>query len=309
MNVGMRAAVIGLTMIVNAPVGAVDWAKVPGKDITLFYPAQMSWELLLTQKEHSGADKFREGKDCRQCHEGEEAASGKLLVTDKDFEHAPIAGKPGSVKATVKAAHDADSLHLRIEFAPGTQPDAGMDKEFAAKVAVMLDDGKVAEATRGGCWGACHDDAARMASAGDSETTKYLTRSRVKMTRTGGPEIKPADELQKIRDAGGFIEYWQAKLNPGAAPVFVEGTVLEKRQENAASAVSGTATFENGVWAVEFVRKLNAGAGHKTFAPGQTYTLGFSIHAGHAAKRYHYISLEKTLVLDQGSADFVARAN
>lgn len=308
MNVGMRAAAIGL-LLVSAPAGAVDWTKAQGKEITLFYPAQMSWELLLTQKEHSGAEKFLGGKDCRQCHEGEEQASGKVLVADKNFEHAPIAGKPGSIKATVKAAHDADSLHIRIEFAPGTQPDAGMDKEFATKVALMLDDGKVAEATRGGCWGACHDDSARMASAGEAETTKYLAHSRVKMARTGGPDIKPAEDLQKARDAGGFLEYWQAKLNPGAPPVFVDGTVLDKRQENAVSAVNGTATFENGVWAVELVRKLNAGAGHKAFAAGQTYTVGFSVHAGHAAKRYHYVSLEKTLVLDQGSADFVARAN
>ncbi len=307
----LRATAILLAAMASAswPAAAVDWTKVPGKNITLFYPAQMSWELILTQGEHSGADKFRGGKNCRECHEGEEEASGKLLVADKKLEHAPIAGKPGSIKATVKAAHDADNLHMRIEFNPGSQPDAGMDKDFATKVAVMFDDGKVAEATRGGCWGACHDDSARMASAGTAETTKYLTRSRVKMARTGGPDIKPADEIQKMHDGGQFLEYWQAKLNPGAAPVFVDGTVLEKRQENASAAVNGTATFENGVWAVEFVRKLNAGVGHKTFAPGQTYTLGFSLHAGHAAKRYHYVSLEKTLVIDQGSGDLIARAN
>jgi hypothetical protein len=61
------------------------------------------------------------------------------------------------------------------------------------------------------------------------------------------------------------------------------------------------------MWVVEFVRKLAAGPGHKAFVPGQSYSLGFSVHAGHAAKRFHYVSLEKTLVLDQGSADLVAR--
>jgi len=55
--------------------------------------------------------------------------------------------------------------------------------------------------------------------------------------------------------------------------------------------VSGTATFENGVWAVEFVRKLNAGVGHKTFAPGTTYTIGFSVHAGHFVERHGLIVL------------------
>ena len=46
---------------------------------------------------------------------------------------------------------------------------------------------------------------------------------------------------------------------------------------------------------------------HKAFVPGKTYTLGFSVHAGHTARRFHYVSLEKTLVLDSGKADFVAQ--
>ena len=131
---------------------AVDWNSVKGKDIALFYPAQMSWEDLLTQADHSGAAKFRDGKDCRQCHEGEEADSGKLLVTDKTAEPAPIAGKPGSVKANVKFAHDDQQLYVHIEFEPGSQPDAGMEPKFdATKVAMMFDDGKVTEMDRGGC--------------------------------------------------------------------------------------------------------------------------------------------------------------
>src|SRR4051794_18252304 len=97
---------------------ALDWARVPGKDIVLLYPAQLSWEMLLTQSEHSGANKFRDGKNCRQCHENHEAESGNLLVADKSSERTPIAGKPGSVKATVKFAHDADRLYIHIDFDP-----------------------------------------------------------------------------------------------------------------------------------------------------------------------------------------------
>lgn len=298
---------IAVCTLLSPMAQAIEWSTIPGKDIVLFYPAQMSWELLLTQSEHSGADKFRAGKDCRQCHEGEEQSSGKLLVSDQTAERAPIPNKPGFIKATVKAAHDDSDLHIRVEFAPGNQPDAGMDKDFATKVALMIDDGKVAESTRAGCWGACHDDLARMPHGGNGDTTKYLTRSRVKMSRSGGGEVKPADELAKIRADGGFLEYWQARLNAGAPPVFVDGTVLEKRQENSSPAVSGTAVFDNGTWTVEFVRTLNGGPDHKIIAPGHTYTLGFSVHAGHTARRFHYVSLEKTLVLDQGAADFVAR--
>ena len=44
----------------------------------------------------------------------------------------------------------------------------------------------------------------------------------------------------------------------------------------------------------------------KDIAPGKTFTLGFALHAGHTAKRFHYVSFERTLMLDDGSADFVA---
>jgi len=295
-----------LSLLIVAPAYAIDWSKVSGKDIVLFYPAQLSWEMLLTQSEHSGAKKFREGKDCRGCHEGEEQASGRLLVADKNSERAPIAGKPGFLKVLVKAAHDGDRLYVHLEFDTVKQPNAGLDKEFATKVAVMLDDGHVTEATRAGCWAACHDNLARMPSGGEGDTTKYLTRSRVSVARSGGDQIKPAEELAKIRAEGGYLEYWQARLNPGAMPQAVDGTVLEKRQENAAPVVSVTATEANGLWSVTLSRKLAAGIPYKDIAAGRTYTVGFSIHAGHTARRFHYVSLEKTLVLDKGPADFIA---
>src|ERR1043165_780429 len=94
----------------TTPSYAIDWNRVQGKDMVLFYPAQMSWELLLTQSEHSGAGKFRDGKNCRGCHDNEEQSSGNLLVADKTAEPAPIAGKPGAIKAKVKTAHDAQNI-------------------------------------------------------------------------------------------------------------------------------------------------------------------------------------------------------
>jgi cytochrome c-type protein NapC len=288
-------------------VAAIDWAKVGGKDIVLLYPAQLSWEMLLTQAEHSGADKFCEGRTCRQCHEGEESNSGSLLVGDKKSEPHPIPGKPGSLPAVIKAAHDGETLFLRIEFAPGNQPDAGLDKEFDTKVTVMFDDGKVNETANGGCWVTCHDNMAKMPSGAEGDTTKYLMRSRVKMARTGGAEIKPAEDLQKLRDAGQVLEFWEAKLNPGAPAVVVDGTVLEKRAQNPAALATGEAAFADGKWSVTLARKMAAPAPYKPFAAGTTYTLGFAVHAGHTAQRFHYVSLEKTLVLDSGKADLVAK--
>lgn len=309
MSSGILKAMCVLAAMLPMKAYAVDWSRVNGKDVVLFYPAQMSWEMLLTQSDHSGAGKFREGKNCAGCHEGEEKASGKLLVGDKSTEPTPIAGKPGFVMANVKAAHDGERIYVRVEVDPGQQPDAGMDKDFATKVAVMIDDGKVAEAGRAGCWATCHDNLTRMPSGGSAETTKYLTRSRVSMARTGGAEIKPAAEVDKIRAEGGYLEYWQARLNPGKPAVVVDGTVLEKRAENTAPAVTAEASESGGKWTVIFSRKLTAGAPYKDFTPGKAYTIGVSLHAGHAAHRFHYVSLEKTLTLDSGKADFVVARN
>ncbi|MDX2144489.1 MAG: ethylbenzene dehydrogenase-related protein [Rhodospirillaceae bacterium] len=303
-TVSWAAVVASVSM---APMAlAVDWSTVPGKDIVLFYPGQLSWEMLLTQAEHSGADKFREGKDCRQCHEGEEVASGKLLVADKSAEKEPIAGKPGSITANVKAAYDAENILIHVEFKPGEQPDAGMEKDFAHKVAVMIDDGKLAEVTRGGCWAVCHDNLARMPSAPGGDTTKYVARSRVKVGRGGGAEIKPEADIAKYLADGAFLEYWQARLNANAAPVVADGWVLDKRHENPAATVTATSSVTGDTWAVTFSRKLAGSSVHKAIVPGTTYTVGFAVHAGHTAQRFHYVSLEKTLVLGQGKADFVA---
>ncbi|MBX7197891.1 MAG: cytochrome c-552 precursor [Rhodospirillaceae bacterium] len=285
---------------------AIDWSKVQGKDITLLYPAQMSWELVLTQAEHSGASKFREGKNCRGCHEGNEDSSGDLMVGDKTIEPTPIAGKPGFVKANVKFAHDDQNLFMRVEFAPGKQPDAKMDPKIESRVAVMLDDGKVMEFSRGGCWAACHIDNEKMPKGTDG-VSMYLPKSRNGMTREGGGVVKPADELAKIQAEGGYAEYWEASLNPGMPATVIDGIVLDKRKENAAPAVTANATFDNGKWTVEFSRKLSADANHKDIGPGKLYTFGIAIHAGHTNKRFHYVSLEKTFTVDTGNGDFIAK--
>ncbi len=287
---------------------AVNWAKVPAKKIMLLYPAQTSFERLMSQERHSGRKRFLEGKNCLACHgDIDEHPVGESLVhAEPAKEPTPILGKPGFLDLQVQTAHDAENLYVRLEFDPGKQPDAGMDKDFETKVSMMMDDGTVPDSARAGCWVACHDDAASMARGKDT-VTKYLYSSRIP---GGGGDIKTPEDLEKMKAAGEYLEYWQARLNPGAKPVAVDGYVLDKRAANTDPVVKTEATRSKaGVWAVIFTRKLMAGAGHKDIVPGKTYTIGFSVHAGHTAKRFHYVSYERTLVLDDGKADFVATAN
>lgn len=310
MKPSLAMAALAAAVTVTGPVAwaaAPDWSSVQGKDVALFYPGQSSWEWVLTPSDHGGAPKFREGKNCVDCHTGEENQMGANLVSGKKNEPTPIAGKPGFVVANVKFAHDAENLYVHLEFSPGGQPDAKQDAKFDTKVTMMLNDGKVAEANRAGCWGACHEDLASMPAAGGAERTKYLARTRAKVTRQGGgDELKPADELGKMRGDGQFLEYWQARLNAGAAAVAADGTIFDKRQENASPRVTADASFAGGKWSVTLSRKLKAGAPYKDIAAGTTYTVGFAIHAGHTAHRFHYVSLSRTFVVDQGTADFVA---
>ncbi|MDR3415603.1 MAG: ethylbenzene dehydrogenase-related protein [Nevskia sp.] len=296
----------GATAVQPAQAAGIDWSGVKGQDINLFYPGQSSWEWVLTPADHSGAPNFKSGKDCRKCHTGDEPDMGKNLVSGKKNEASPIAGKPGSMTATVKFAHDASNLYVHLDFDTGTQPDAGQDKKFETKVTMMLNDGGVPEANRTTCWVGCHEDLTNMPGAGGASRTMYLMKSREKMSRQGGGDAKSADELAKLKAAGYYLEYDQARLNPGKPAAAESGTILDKREPIADNKVTAEATGDKGHWSVTIARPLHAGGVYKDIVPGKTYTVGFAVHAGHTEGRFHYVSFERTLVLDSGAADFVA---
>ena len=307
----LGAAALATTLWI-APAHAVDWNSVQGQDINMFYPGQASWEWVLTPTDHSGAPVFKEGKNCHECHDvpgkSEVPMMGQTIVSGKKLEPAPIAGKAGSIVANVKMAHDADRFYVRLEFP--NLPVAGekMDPANEAKVTIMINDGKVKEADRAGCWVACHDNLATMASAPAGQAvSKYLMRSRAKMSRQGGADLKPADELEKMRADGQVLEYWQAALNAGKPAAALEAFVLENREFKPAKAVTAEGKLENGKWVVILSRKSVAGAPYKDLAAGKTYQLGFAIHGGYSARRYHWVSFEKSMVLDAGTADFIVK--
>jgi hypothetical protein len=127
----------------------------------------------------------------------------------------------------------------------------------------------------------------------------------VKLTRQGGGDaLKPAADLAALKSGGYVLEYWQAKLNPGSPAGAENGTIFDKR-ENTSPVVTAEASDSAGTWSVTLTRKLDAGA--IPLIAGKRYAIAFAIHAGHTKGRFHYVSFERSLVLDQGNADFVAR--
>jgi cytochrome c-type protein NapC len=297
---------LGLAPVASA---AVDWSKAKEREVVLFYPGQASWEWVMTQADHSGATKFRGGKNCRGCHDGEQADIGaEILAGGHKLEAHPPAGKPGALHLFVRTAHDADRLYFQFRWKPGPAKNPARG-DTAARVTVMLDDGGIKESARAGCWASCHDDAMEMASAAPgSKITKYLGGSRAKLTRQGGgAQHKPDADLKALLAQGAFLEYWQARLNPGKPATAVGGYILADRAKAAAPGVTADANFAGGQWIVTLSRPLKpAGAGQKALVAGKPYSVGFAVHDDYAEHRHHHVSLEYTLQIDGGTADFVA---
>ncbi len=305
------AAIAVCATVAPRPARAIEWDQVAGKEVVLFYAGQASWEWALTKSDHSGAKKFRGGKNCRECHAGEEADIGELIASGEKLEPTPVDTRRGAIPTNVKVAHDGERLFVRLEWAAsGTTPSDKMDADFAAKVTVMFDDGGVKSAARAGCWAVCHDDAGGMASDPDDGTAikKYLSRSRTKLTRKGGGRnLKASGDFVTMLENGTFLEYWQARLNPGSPPVAAAGYILEDRHEIDPPAVTAEGANTDGKWVVVLSRALQPdGANLKAIVPGKTYNVGFAIHDAYSAGRFHNVSFEYTLVLDQGEADFIA---
>ena len=65
--------------------------------MTLFYPGQASLEWVLKGSDHGGARVFKKGERCSECHRGEEADMGAIIVTGEKAEATPIPGKRGAI--------------------------------------------------------------------------------------------------------------------------------------------------------------------------------------------------------------------
>lgn len=289
---------------------AVDWNSVKGQDVVLFHTGQASWEWSLTQSKHSGNKKFRGGKNCLDCHDTEQAEIGALIASGEKLEPSVVKGADGSTSVNVKMIRDDANLHVRFKWNVSTAPQREpMDPDHEAMITMMIGDAKVKAFVRGGCWSTCHADLPDMPSASEStkELTKYLAASRVKTTKTGGGNnFKTDAELKNLVSDGQYLEYWQARLNRGSPPKPVDGYILDKRHANKSPIVSAEAEFKDGTWVVVLSRKLQAGKPqYKDLVTDKMYTVGFALHSGHTEGRFHHVSLEYTLSLDGGDANFV----
>ena len=315
--------------------GGSSVALLPGKgtDVTMLYPGQASLEWVLRGKDHGGARAVRRiGDRCAECHKGEEADMGKKIVGGEKAEATPIPGKRGSIKANVKAVHDGENLTLQFQWPdhphnPAPFVDGGkMDPDNQIKLAVMFDDGKVDKAEQLGCWVTCHHDSRYMPDQPDAAAiaanpagkmidtktgiTKYTSGSRTKIEYKGrGGKKRGAwdkliekTELETKHKEGALMDLLRFKSGKGG--VTETGYVLAERKLKKADKSTGVGKLENGVWTVTLTRPLKASqAGGVSLEAGKTYTVGFAIHDDYTAARFHHVSLEYRLALDDPKAE------
>ena len=315
-----------------AATGGADWSKVKATEVVLFYPGQASLEWVLKGSDHGGGRAVRRAGDrCQECHKGEQEAIGKKIVTGEKAETTPIPGKRGSIKVAMQAVHDDANLTMRFQW-----PDAGhtpapfaaggkMDPDNQIKLAVMFDDGKVEMAEQAGCWVTCHHDSRYMPDAPKTDVlaasavakiidvkdgvTKYTKDSRTELEykgRDGKPRgawdklIEPTELAAKHKD-GAFMDLIRFKSN---GDKMEEGYILADRKLKDSEKLTGVGKLENGVWTVTVTRPLAATQpGGVTFEPGKTYTVGVAIHDDFTAARFHHVSLEYRMALDNPAAE------
>lgn len=309
-----------------------DWTGVPAKDVVLLYPGQASLEWVLNGKDHGGARAVRRAGDrCQECHGNEQADMGKKVVTGEKAEPTPIPGKRGSIKMAVQAKHDGKDLVFRFQWpdtghTPVPFADGGkMDPKNQIKLAVMFDDGKVEMAEQVGCWVTCHHDSRYMPDAPKADAlsanaevagqidvtqgiTKYTKGSRTKLEykgKNGKPrgawdKLIAKEELAEKHASGAFMDVLRFNSGDKAEA----GYILADRKLQASDKVMASGTLADGVWSVVIKRPLTAiQPGGVTFEAGKTYTVGFAIHDDFTTARFHHVSLEYRLALDDEKAE------
>ncbi len=308
----------------------IDWNAVSGADLTLFYPGQASFEWVQNGKTHGGARPLTKGGDaCSTCHAKELEAIGTKLVAGGEIEPTPIPGKRGTIDVTVQAAHDDDNVYFRMQWAddghhPAPFAEGGkMDPDNQIKVAMMITGTGIEMGEQVGCWASCHADntympfdpgaeaiAANAEVAGQLQATdtitKYLSESRSKIeirgrrgkAQGGWDKLKTVEEIEQYLADGVFLDLMRVYADGSAS----NGYLLDRRVKNEGE-IAAEASLSGGVWTVVFSRPLNSGApGDVPLQAGKTYTVGFAIHDDFASARFHHVTLDTTMALDDDAA-------
>ena len=271
--------------IAHAPADAVT-AMVPtatsNKQVTLFYPGMADSDWLL--QGHPGSQPLRQGRNCQQCHRGEEESMGQ----------AQAAGLVQPARDITVAFSRMDDM-LRITLSWQGPPDD-------ASIALMWGDGRSEEFRRGGCFAACHSDMPGMSRDNGAQTEKYLPASRLQQGQLGQPAlVKSPQELAQLMAAGEFVELWRVQLGAGKLEV---ARVLDRVAWGESNLIQINKSYMDGSWTVELTTPLNNTESLKPFDSDGKYTFGIALNGPGNKGGKHWVSLPLTLSFAGDETDF-----
>ena len=251
--------------------------------VTLFAPGKANFDWIRT--DHPGAQPFRQGRNCTQCHAGEQVEMGKKLVPDR---------AQSSINARLQLAVVNNQLQVTVRW-QGAADDGA--------VALMLDDGSDEQFRRAGCWAACHNDLPGQDKNHGKAITKYLGAS-LKQQRTVGRYAVYHDEatLKEMLEQGHYVELWRAQLKDGKLVEASSYHILSARDADPQAVVKASAQYQQGQWTVTFTKPLEGNG--KVIRPGKEYTFGVAIHGAGQEKSGHWVSLPMTFGLNVQDVDF-----
>jgi len=269
-------------------VTALDWSKVPTRQIKVFYPGQAGLEWVMNKADHSSAaDIVEKKRACAKCHEGDANEVGTAIVTGKPvgvsktvMEPNPPAGKVGFIPVTFQTTHDDSKIYFRFEWVPPKNGDKKLDPKNEVKLTMMFDGGGTVDGSElNGCWGTCHVDLRTMKDAKDDKKTKYIA----------GADLA----------SGKFMDLIQFRSGKGQSPV--DGWVdSERHMEGGKSQLKAEGKKEGNKWVVIFERNMaGGGKGDHAIVADKVYNFGFAIHEDYTNARFHYVSLGYQFGLDK----------
>ncbi|MFA7241747.1 MAG: ethylbenzene dehydrogenase-related protein [Sulfuricellaceae bacterium] len=223
----------------------LDWEKIPGNTLALFYPGQSTYQWLRSPAHKHGNKKLAAGEACLSCHKGEEAELGNGLVKRGILEPMPVEGKNGVIQLGFQVAYDKENAYFRLQWKtrnayPGEahpylrfdgkewkvfghpKLDAVVQKGeqpgiYEDRLSIMIDDGSVPGFKQQGCWLTCHDgmrDSRTQPSAVEVKATPLFKAINQKDVRKYLPSTR-TDEMASWDKGKGLDEIARIKADGG----------------------------------------------------------------------------------------------
>lgn len=272
--------------VAHAPgdaVTAMEPTAVSQREITLFYPGMANSDWLV--QNHPGAQPLRQGRNCQQCHRGEEAAMGESQADG--FE-------PAYRAVDISFGLAAEHLLITLNWA-GPADDAD--------ISFMWGDGGNEAFRRGGCFAACHSDMPGMPRDRGQQTGKYLWSSRSQLQQVGQPSIvKDQAALAELMAAGEFVALWRIRLADGSIDV---ASVLADVTWQPKNLIQVNKNYSDGQWTVALKVPLDNTSSLKPFTGEGKYTFGIALHGADNPGARHWVSLPMTLSFAGDETDFM----